>query len=67
MYKMSSGSEKLTQERTITLEKYSENKIHTIWVNKKGANELYVIWLKMSDLHKKFRSSKFISFTNKNK
>ena len=48
MYKMSSGAERLTQERII--ETYTKNKIHTICVKTKGANDLYVIWVKMSDL-----------------
>ena len=52
MYKMCSKAERLTQKRIITIEKYSENKIHTICVNKKGANYLYVTWVKMIDLQK---------------
>ena len=32
MYKMSSGPEELTQIRKLAVEKYSENKIHTLCV-----------------------------------
>ena len=49
---MSIGAETLTQIRKITVEKYSENKVHTICVNKRGANDFYVIWVKMSYLQK---------------
>ena len=52
MYKMGNKAERLTQERNITVEKYSENKTHAICINKRGANDLYVIWVKMSDLQK---------------
>ena len=48
VYEMSSETERLTQNRKITVKKYSENKC----VNKRGANDLYVIWVKMSDLQK---------------
>ena len=40
---MSSEAERLTQERIITVKKYSENKIHTICVKEKGVNDLYPI------------------------
>ena len=43
MYKMSSKAERLTQERKIAVEKYSETKIRTTCVNERGANDLYVI------------------------
>ena len=52
MYKMSSEAERLTQKRKITVEKYSQSKIHTICVTKRGANDLYVTLVKMSDLQK---------------
>ena len=50
MYETNSETERLAQIRKITVEKYSENKVHTICVNKRGANDLYVIWVKMSEL-----------------
>ena len=43
MYRMSSKAERLTQERKIAVEKYSETKIRTTCVNERGANDLYVI------------------------
>ena len=36
MYEMNSETERLAQIRKITVEKYSENKVHTICVNKRG-------------------------------
>ena len=50
MYKMSSGPEELTQIRKLAVEKYSENKIHTLCVYKKSTGEDYAIWVKMYDL-----------------
>ena len=50
---MSSGAERLTEEREITMRTCTKNKIRTICVNKRGTNDLYVIWLKMMDLQKR--------------
>ena len=47
---MSSGPEELTQIRKLAVEKYSENKIHTLCVYKKSTGKDYVIWVKMYDL-----------------
>ena len=49
---MNSGAERLTKDRKITAEKYSDNKIHTIRLCRKCADEDYVIWVKMIDLQK---------------
>ena len=48
MYKMSSRAKELTQIRTITAEKYLENKIHIIFVHIKFTNEDYVLWVKLT-------------------
>ena len=50
MYKISSGTERLIEERKITAKKYSDNKIHTIYVYRKFTDEDYVIWVKMIDI-----------------
>ena len=47
---MSSKAEEITQIRKITAEKYSENKIHTLYVHRKFTGKDYVIWVRMSDL-----------------
>ena len=53
MYKISSGTERLIEERKITAKKYSDNKIHTLCLYRKCADEDYVIWIKMIDLQKR--------------
>ena len=45
---MSSRAKELTQIRTITAEKYLENKIHIIFVHIKFTNEDYVLWVKLT-------------------
>ena len=49
---MNSGAERLTKDRKITAEKYSDNKIHTIRLCRKCTDEDYGIWVKMIDLQK---------------
>ena len=50
---MNSGAERLTKDRKITAEKYSDNKIHTIRLCRKCTDEDYVIWVKMIDLQRR--------------
>ena len=50
---MSSEAKRLTRERKITVETYSETKIHTICVYKKSTDKNYVILVKMIDLQKR--------------
>ena len=49
MYKMGSEAKVLTQIRKITAEKYSENKIHILWLYKKFTDCFYIIWVSMID------------------
>ena len=48
MYKMSRGAERLIEKRKITVKKYSDNKIHSIYAYRKFTDEDYVIWVKMT-------------------
>ena len=50
---MSSEAKRLTRERKITVETYSETKNHTIRVYKKSTDKNYVILVKMIDLQKR--------------
>ena len=52
MYKMGSEAKVLTQIRKITAEKYSENKIHILWLYKKFTDCFYIIWVSMIDWQK---------------
>ena len=49
---MSSEAERLTKERKVTAETYTENKTHTRCIYKKGSKDLYLIWVKMIDIQK---------------
>ena len=50
---MSSEAKRLTRERKITVETYSETKNHTIRVYKKSTDKNYVILVKMIDSQKR--------------
>ena len=50
---MSSRAGRLTQERKITFETYSNKKIHTILVYRKFTNDLYVILVKKTDMQQR--------------
>ena len=66
MYKMSSGPEELTQIRKLAVEKYSENKIHTLCVYKKSTGKDYVIWMKMYDLQENLDLQNICHLASKN-
>ena len=51
---MSSEAKRLTKEKKITVETYSNNKMHVIRVYRKPTDEDHVIWIKMIDLQKRF-------------
>ena len=53
MYKMSSEAKRLTKERKINAETYSNIKTIVIRLYKKLADKDYVIWIKMIDLQKR--------------
>ena len=63
MYKMSSGAERLTKERKMTVETYTKNKINTICI-KKRCNCLLCSLGKNDRLTKTFSPSKFMSCSN---